>query len=156
MKKAIFAGSFDPFTNGHLDIVKKCAELFDSVYIVIGVNVRKQRYMPAEVVKDAVENTLKRLGLINCRVFIHNGLITDFMRMHGIKYAVRGLRNTKDFEYEEDMARINKILMPEIEYVYLRTENAAISSSAVRELLSFGKDITQFIPQEIKEAQEKL
>ena len=152
MKKAIFAGSFDPFTNGHFDIIKKCALLFDYVYIVIGVNINKKRFVSAQVMKDAAQRQLATLGIDNCEVCIYDGLLVDFAKSHDVKYIVRGLRNSSDYEYEENMARVNKLLMPDIEYVYLRAENDALSSSVVRELIAFSADTGAFLPGEIQKA----
>lgn len=152
MKKAIFAGSFDPFTNGHFDIIGKCSELFDKTYIVIGVNVRKKRFISAEMMKAAAERQLKKMKIENCEVCVHEGLLVDFIKENGVKYVVRGLRNSTDFEYEESMAKVNLLLCPELEYIYLRAENDAISSSVVRELLAFSADVSAFLPEEIQKA----
>ena len=159
MKKACFAGSFDPFTNGHLDVVKKCSELFDIVYIMIGVNVRKSRHIPADAMKTAIEGTLKRLNLENCVVCIHDGLLVDFLKNNDIKYMARGLRSALDFEYEENMARVNKLLYEDIEYIYIRADTdvfSALSSSMVRELKNFGKDISEYVPKETLEVYKEI
>ena len=105
--------------------------------------------------KSAVELCLKRLNINNCIVCIHDGLLVDFLKENGIKYMVRGLRSVTDYEYEENMAGINTMLCSDIEYVYLRSDNNLLSSSMVRELTEFGRDISQFVPKEILAAYEE-
>ena len=146
MKNAIYPGSFDPFTNGHLDIVKKAAALFDRVHIVIGVNPKKQRSFPPEVIQAAIEETLRLEGLHNCIVHIHDGLTAQFAKENQIRYMIRGLRNNMDYNYEENMAEVNKLSFPAMEYIYFRAENVAVSSSMVKELHSYGQDISRYVP----------
>lgn len=150
-KKAIYPGSFDPFTNGHLDIVKKAAELFDEVHIVIGVNAKKHRAFPSEVIKTAIEETVGQHGLTNCVVSVHDGLIAQFAKENQIRYMIRGLRNNMDYNYEENIAEVNKLIAPSLEYIYFRAENVAVSSSMVKELHSYGLDISRFVPPAILE-----
>lgn len=145
-RKAIYPGSFDPFTNGHLDIVKKAAALFEQVYIVIGVNSKKQRSFPPEVIQAAIEQTLACHGLSNCVVHICDGLIAQFAKEHQIRYMIRGLRNNMDYNYEENMAEVNKLIAPTLEYIYFRAENVAVSSSMVKELHAYGQDISRYVP----------
>ena len=148
-KIAIYPGSFDPFTNGHLDIVLKAAALFDEVRIVIGVNNEKKRSYDSEKIKKGIEETLVERNLTNCSVHIHNGLVAEYMKEKDIKYMIRGLRNNMDYNYEENIAEINKLLNPDLEYVYFRAENVALSSSMVKELNSFGRDVSEFVPKAI-------
>ena len=100
IKKAIYPGSFDPFTSGHLDIVQKAAALFDEVYIVIGVNANKRRSFSAEKMCAAMERTLKELGISNAYVTVHEGLVAEYAKTNGIQYMIRGLRNNMDYNYE--------------------------------------------------------
>lgn len=148
-KIAIYPGSFDPFTNGHLDIVLKSAQLFDEVHIVLGVNAAKKRTYDAEKIKQGIEATLKEKNLSNCLVYIHNGLVAEYTKEKDIKYMIRGLRNNMDYNYEENIAEINKLINPDLEYVYFRAENVAVSSSMVKELVSFGSDVSKFVPEAI-------
>jgi pantetheine-phosphate adenylyltransferase len=150
-KKAIYPGSFDPFTSGHLDIVKKAAALFDQVYIVIGVNANKRRSFSAEKMRVAMEKTIAALGISNAVVTVHEGLVAEYAKTHGIQYMIRGLRNNMDYNYEENIAEVNKLINPDMEYVYFRAENVAVSSSMVKELHSFGLDISPYVPKEIIE-----
>ena len=149
IKKAIYPGSFDPFTSGHLDIVKKAAALFDEVYIVIGVNANKRRSFSADRMCAAMEKTLSALGLTNTYVTVYEGLVAEYAKTNGIHYMIRGLRNNMDYNYEENIAEVNKLINPDMEYVYFRAENVAVSSSMVKELHSYGLDISPYVPNEI-------
>lgn len=151
IKKAIYPGSFDPFTNGHLDIVKKAAALFDEVYVVIGVNSMKHRAISSEKMKDAIEKTLSELGLNNVSVTIFEGLVAKYANANGIRYMIRGLRNNMDYNYEENIAEVNKLINPEMEYVYFRAENVAVSSSMVKELHSYDQDVSRYVPRAVYE-----
>lgn len=149
--KAIYPGSFDPFTNGHLDIVKKSAELFGEVYVVIGVNANKRRaFDPAKMTK-AIEATVKSLGITNVKVAAYEGLVAEYAKTNGIKYMIRGLRNNMDYNYEENIAEVNKLINPEMEYVYFRAENVAVSSSMVKELNYYGQDVSGYLPGPVME-----
>ena len=149
MRKAIYPGSFDPFTNGHLDIVKKSAALFDEVYVVIGVNSQKRRTFEAEAMRKAIERVLESLQITNVRVEVYEGLVAEFAKQQGIKYMIRGLRNNMDYNYEENIAEVNKLINPDMEYVYFRAVNVAVSSSMVKELHSFGLDVSPYLPKAV-------
>jgi len=146
---AIYPGSFDPFTNGHLDIVLKSAKLFDEVHIIIGVNANKKRTYGSEAMKTAIEKTLQEEKITNCKVFIYEGLVAEYTNENKIGYMIRGLRNNMDYNYEENIAEVNKLINPNLEYIYFRAENVAVSSSMVKELSSFGKDVSKFVPKAI-------
>lgn len=144
--KAIYPGSFDPFTNGHMDIVKKASLLFDEVFIVIGVNANKRRSFSAEDMAEAIRLSLQDEGIDNCIVDICNGLIAEYAKEASIRYMIRGLRNNMDYNYEENIAEVNKLINPEMEYVYFRAENVAVSSSMVKELHYYGQSIAKYLP----------
>lgn len=146
MNTAIYPGSFDPFTNGHMDTVRKSAALFDKVYVAIGVNAQKKRSFESGRMKSAIEAALAEAGIENAEVVICDGLIAEYTRDNGIGYMVRGLRNSMDYNYEENIAEVNKLIHPALEYVYLRAENVAVSSSMVRELLRYGRDVSPYVP----------
>lgn len=148
-KQAIYPGSFDPFTNGHLDIVKKAAALFDEVSIVIGVNQNKNRTFAPEKMKEAIEATLTDLNIHNVNVVIFEGLVAQYAKKNGIHYMIRGLRNNMDYNYEENVAEVNKLINPEMEYVYFRAENVAVSSSMVKELHGYGQDVSRYLPKAV-------
>lgn len=145
-KTAIYPGSFDPFTNGHLDIVRKAAEIFDRVWIVIGVNSDKRRSFPADRMAEAICRTLDSQGITNCEVVIWEGLVAEFARRQGTEYMIRGLRNNMDYNYEENVAAVNKLINPELEYVYFRSNNVAVSSTMVKELHGYGMDVSAYVP----------
>ncbi|MBQ5452205.1 MAG: pantetheine-phosphate adenylyltransferase [Bacteroidales bacterium] len=145
-KTAVFPGSFDPFTAGHESLVLRGLELFDNIIVAVGVNADKKGFMPLE----------KRLGLIET-VFKHNrrvqvrsysNLTVDFCKENGVTHILRGLRNAADFEYENNIAQINRLLSGNVETVFLLSlpEHAAVSSSIVRELIRYKKDVKMFLP----------
>ena len=148
-KTAIYPGFFDPFTNGHLDIVRKAAEIFDRVYVVIGVNAEKHRSFAADRMSEAITKTLREQKLDNCEVVIWNGLVAEFARERGTDYMIRGLRNNMDYNYEENVACVNKLINPELEYIYFRSNNVAVSSTMVKELHSYGKDVSAYVPEAV-------
>lgn len=148
-RRAIYPGSFDPFTNGHLDIVKKSAALFDEVFVVIGINAQKKRTFESGKMKAAIEAALQELEITNVKVIIYKGLVAEFAKSYQIKYMIRGLRNNMDYNYEENIAEVNKLINPDMEYVYFRAVNVAVSSSMVKELHSFGLDVSPYLPKAV-------
>jgi pantetheine-phosphate adenylyltransferase len=147
MKKiALFPGSFDPFTNGHLDVVRRGVELVDEVIIALGNNSSKQRYLPVEWMVAQITELFRDEPRVTVRSY--KGLTADFARETGARYLIRGLRNTTDFEYENTIAQANRHVNPELETVFLITSPmlAAISSTIIREIHRFGGDVTQFVP----------
>lgn len=148
--KAIYAGSFDPFTNGHLNIVRKASKLFDEVHVVVAANAGKRRAFSSFEMSRAVSQTVKKEKLGNVYVCVYDGLVGEYAQKIGAQYLVRGLRNQVDFGYEENIAEVNKMVYPELETVYLRADNSAISSSMVRELRSYGKDVSEFLPMAVQ------
>ncbi len=148
-RKAIYPGSFDPFTNGHLDIVKKSAAIFDQVYVVIGVNAQKKRTFSADSMISAIEKALADAGITNVVVTCHAGLVAQYAKEQGIGYMIRGLRNNMDYNYEENIAEVNKLINPAMESVYFRSDNVAVSSSMVKELHSFGLDVSPYLPKAV-------
>ena len=149
IRKAIYPGSFDPFTNGHLDIVKKAAVLFDEVYILIGINSSKKRNFSYEDMKTAIEQTLESLDLKNCFVCVHDGLVAEFARQNQIHYMIRGLINNMDYNYEENIAEVNKLINPDMEYIYFRAEHVGVSSSMVKELMLYNLDVSKYVPEAV-------
>jgi pantetheine-phosphate adenylyltransferase len=145
-KIAIFPGSFDPFTRGHLDIVSRATTLFDEIIIGIGYNDQKKRMFDVQSMKTKIENSVK--GIHNVKVEIYSNLTADFALERGAKYLLRGIRNTTDFEYENAIAQANKHLNEELETVFLMTTPslAHISSTIARELYRFNKDVSAYVP----------
>ncbi len=146
MKTALFPGSFDPFTNGHLDVVRRGTALFDEIIIAIGNNSSKTRYLPVEQMISMIEKVFE--GEPRVSVQAYKGLTADFAREVGARYLLRGLRNTTDFEYENTIAQANRHVNPELETVFLITSPAlaAISSTIIREIHRFGGNVDSFVP----------
>ncbi|MBO4598028.1 MAG: pantetheine-phosphate adenylyltransferase [Bacteroidaceae bacterium] len=146
MKRAIFPGTFDPFTIGHASIVKRAITFIDELVIGIGYNENKRTMFSIE----EREKTLRELYKNEPRVKIasYNDLTVDFAKRMDAQFIIRGIRCVKDFEYEETIADINRKLAG-IETILLFTEPelTSVSSSVVRELISFGKDVSAFLPQ---------
>lgn len=146
MKRAIFPGSFDPFTLGHYSIVKRTLAFMDEVIVGIGINEDKRCLMSVE---KRVESICKLyVDEPRVKVLAYSGLTVDFAHEQGAGVIIRGIRTVKDFEYEESIADINRKLSG-IETVFLFTEPdlASVSSSVVRELLHYGKDVSAFLPE---------
>ena len=145
-KIALYAGSFDPYTCGHHAIVRKAAALFDEVVVMLAVNTQKRRAFDAEAMRAAIGDAARADGLANVRAVVYDGLVADYCAAEGIRYYVRGLRNNMDYDYEENIARINHRINPALETLYLRADDDVISSSMVRELLRFGKPVDDCVP----------
>lgn len=144
---AICPGSFDPVTYGHIDIFKRAAELFDEVYILVASNREKHCHFTAQQRLDFLSESVN--GIPNLFADIYDGLTADYARQKNAVAIVRGLRATTDFEYEFQLALINKKLYPDCDTVFLTAakENMYMSSSIVRQLASFDGDISEFVPQ---------
>lgn len=142
---AVFPGSFDPFTIGHLSIVSRAADLFDKIIIAIGINDKKQSTHSEQERITQIEKAVK--GIENIEVISYHGLTVDVCKQYGAKYLLRGVRSFTDFEYEQNMADINrKIAGIETVILFTLPEHASISSSIVRELDKYGYDTTDFLP----------
>lgn len=146
MKVAIFPGSFDPFTVGHASIVERGLPMFDRIVIGVGVNDKKRSSYAPEQRVEAIRRVYANEPRI--KVVAYNDLTIDLVRREGAQFILRGLRSVKDFEYERDIAAMNKRLAG-VETVMLFTEAhySDISSSVVRELIAYGKDVSAFLPQ---------
>lgn len=146
-RKAIYAGSFDCYTKGHHEIVKKAARLFDELHILIAVNSQKKRRFPADDMADAIAESIAADGITNCIVLVYDGITADYCLKHGIDYLVRGLRNSIDYSYEETIACAIKMIAPKLETIYLRAGiHSSIYSYLVEEMFSYGKDVSKLVP----------
>lgn len=145
MTIGIFTGSFDPFTIGHDDIVRRSLPLFDRIVIGIGINERKQYMQTA----DERIKTISHLYAGNPKIEVkaYSDLTVDFAKREGATYIIKGIRSMKDFEYEREQAEINRIIGGiETVFLFADPQLASISSSMVRELMHFGRDVSQFLP----------
>ncbi len=146
MNIALFSGSFDPFTIGHADIVQRFLPLFDRIVIGVGYNEHKKAMLCADERVSLIAEAYKDEPKIVVEKY--NDLTVDFASRMDARFIIKGVRSIKDFEYEREQAEINKLLAPDIETIVLfaSPDKAAISSSMVRELKHFGRDITKFLP----------
>ncbi|MDR1543290.1 MAG: pantetheine-phosphate adenylyltransferase [Prevotellaceae bacterium] len=145
MKTAIFPGSFDPFTVGHADIVRRGAAIFDKIIIGIGVNLSKNALYSSEKRLETIQNLYKNEPKIEVQIF--EGLSVDFAQKNGARFIIRAVRSVADFEYERTLAEINRsISSMETVILFSNPALAHISSSMVRELISYGKNAEQFLP----------
>lgn len=146
MKRAIFPGTFDPFTIGHDDIVRRALTFMDEVVVAIGINREKAPQTSLEKRAETIRQLYSDEPRVKVEIF--EGLTTDFMKRIEARFIIRGVRCVKDFEYEESMADINKQLADvETIVLFCKPELTNISSSLVRELTAYGKDVSQFLPQ---------
>lgn len=149
MTTAIYPGSFDPITNGHLDILKSGSEIFDKVIIAVSYNIEKKGFLPVEKRVELIKESIKDLK--NVEVDSFEGLTVDYARKRGTHILLRGLRTSSDFEYELQLSQTNNYLSKDIKTVFLITkpEYNFISSSMVKEILSNKGDIEAFVPKPV-------
>ncbi len=151
MRKCVYPGSFDPISNGHVDLIKRASRLFDEVHVVVATNPQKKTAFSIEerikMIKDCVKN------LTNVVVIGYDGLVVQYCKENQIGVILRGMRNYSDYENEFALFQYNRDLYPGIETVLLMptTKLQIVSSSAIKELVSFGCDISKYIPNEIKD-----
>ncbi|WP_297964030.1 pantetheine-phosphate adenylyltransferase [uncultured Anaerovibrio sp.] len=156
MSSAIFPGSFDPVSNGHLDIIRRAAKHFDRLVVGVFNNIRKHPFLPVEVriktLKEAVAD------MDNVEVVSFDGLLADYMLKNNISVIVRGLRSVTDYEYEQSQAQIIKNSHPELDTFFLltRPEVSFVSSSVIREIYRFGGNISALVPESVLVAIEQF
>ena len=149
-RTALFPGSFDPFTAGHLNILRRALTMFDEVIVAVGINQDKRGFLAMDSRIDLIRRAT--CGMEGVRVIQYDGLTVDICRKMQVRHIVRGVRNMIDFETERSIADANRRLAPDIETIIIPTaqEFAHISSSAVRDLLRHGGDISAFLPEGIR------
>lgn len=149
MSVAVYPGSFDPITNGHLDIIKRGAKVFDKIIVGVLVNVDKKHLFEIDERVRLIKRVTKDME--NVEVVSFNGLLVDLLKGYNADILLKGLRNSTDFEYELQMAYINKELDSHIETICMMSapENLHISSSCVRQIAKFGGNIEGLVPKEI-------
>lgn len=155
MKTAIYPGSFDPVTKGHLDILKTASEIFDKVIIAVAKNSGKQGFLPVDVRTDLIKQSIKECE--NVEVDSFEGLTINYARKRGAEVLIRGLRAVSDFEYEMQLSQANSSLAPEIKTVFLTTKPKYnfISSSTIKEIFLNNGDISKFVPEPVFNYLEK-
>ena len=150
MIKAIYPGSFDPITNGHIDVIKRASRIFDQIIIAVSQNINKKSFLSEKEKIEAIKPSI--VDLNNVEVIVFDSLLVDFAKANNAQIILRGLRAVSDFEYEFQLAGMNKHLDQNIETFFLTPseEFSNISSSLVREILMLGGDISNFVPQEVE------
>jgi pantetheine-phosphate adenylyltransferase len=149
LKRAIYSGTFDPITKGHVDIIRRSADVFDEVIVAVAVNERKGPMFSIEKRVEMAVAATKHLP--NVKVESFDTLLAFFAKDRNIKYIVRGLRAVSDFEYELQMGYANSSINSEIDTVYFmpNLKNAFVSSTVVREIIRYGGDFSHLVPEEI-------
>lgn len=152
-KIALFPGSFDPFTNGHLNTVERASRLFDTVIIGVFTNTSKKPLFSSVEKKQLIEESIKHLP--NVIVSTHSeGLTVQIAKELGATFLIRGVRNIEDYEYEKSISFMNKQMSPDIETVFLLADEAfsSVSSSMIKEIAKFNGDVSLFVPKEVDDA----
>ena len=151
MNIAVYPGSFDPITNGHLDVIGRAATVFERVIVAVLANPRKTPLLPAEIRIRVIHEALAAGSVASDAIEIasYDGLTVDFCRARGAHAIVRGLRAISDFEVEMQLAHNNRVLAPEIDTVFFMTSvaNGYVSSSLVKEIATFGGDVSSMLPE---------
>jgi pantetheine-phosphate adenylyltransferase len=153
---AVYPGSFDPITNGHVDILRRSLAVFDKVIVAIATNVRKQPLFTVDervgFIKDALANDPASAARVDYDAL--DGLLVQYAQKKGAGTIVRGLRATADFEYEFQLAVMNRRLAPQVDTMFLMTaeDNFYVSSSLVKEVAQFGGDVSGFVPKSVERA----
>lgn len=148
-KTALFPGSFDPITKGHESIVRRALPLFDEIIMAIGINEQKTGFFTLEKRKAWIANVFREEPKV--RVITYEGLTVDLCQKLGVRFILRGLRTSADFEFERSIGQMNKKMLPDLETVFLLTtpEHTALNSYIVRDIIRNGGDASQFIPDAI-------
>lgn len=148
-RKALFPGTFDPFTNGHLDVVNKGLAIFDEIVIAIGTNSSKKEMFDLEQRIQWIKAIFKATPAVN--VISYDGLTVQICEEIGAEFILRGLRTVTDFEYERQIALVNESLVPGIQSVFVMSgqENSIVSSTIIRDLIRHGGDFKRYLPAEI-------
>ncbi len=151
MTTAIYPGSFDPITNGHYDVLYRASKLFEKIIVVVLSNMNKKAFIPAEIRFELIKESTKHLE--NVEVDIYEGLTVEYARAKNAKVLIRGLRAVSDFEYEMQIAQINKNLDASLDTIFLvpGVENNFLSSSIVKEIALFGGDISNLAPKPVQQ-----
>lgn len=149
---AVYPGSFDPITLGHLDIIKRASKFTDRLIVAVLSNSGKKSFFTAEERVDQLREVIRNRDMQNVSVLSFSGLLIDFVKKNNAGLVIRGLRAVTDFEYEFQMALINRSLLPDIETLFIptSTQYLYLSSSIVKEIATYGGNIDEMVPPEIK------
>jgi len=152
MRTAIYPGSFDPFTNGHLDVVQRAARLFDRVIVAVAVNAGKSPLFSADERRAMVRKSIAQIPNVEADAF--DGLLVEYVRKHSAQAVLRGLRAISDFEFEFQMALMNRKLNEEFETIFMMPKDTYtfLSSRIVKEIARLGGDVGQFVPPHVQAA----
>lgn len=155
MKEAIYPGSFDPLTNGHLDIIERAIQTFDRVTIAISDNIQKQHAFDLKERLELVKGCTSHMPTVTVDSF--SGLLVDYAHKRGVKTILRGLRAVSDFEYEFQLANMNRKLASDVQTIFFMTGEASfyVSSRLVKEVAQFGGDLSEIVPPLVNEALKK-
>lgn len=147
MKSAIYPGTFDPITNGHIDVLERAISIFDEVTVVVAVNSQKTPLFSAEERQEIIQEVVSKYPNVKVEI-LRDGLLADYARKTGATTIIRGLRQVTDFEYEFQIALMNRNLYPEITTVFLMPNEkyTYLASSIVREVARLGGDVSNFVP----------
>ena len=152
MRKAVYPGTFDPVTYGHLDVIKRGSKIFDELVVAVGHNPLKEPLFTINERMDIISKNTKNIS--NIKVDSFEGMLTDYMKEMQTNVILRGIRTVSDFEYEFQLANMNRALLPEMESLFLTPSEhlSYISSSLVREIASLGGDVSKFVHPLVKDA----
>ena len=155
MKIAVYPGTFNPITNGHTDLVERASHLFDQIIVAVGTNRQKDNTLPADTRVALAQQVLGHVKNVEVRPF--DSLLTEYVKRCDANIILRGLRTVADFEYEFQLVGMNRVLAPDIETVFLAPAEhlSYISSTLVREIASYGGDISKFVHPAVVEAMAK-
>ena len=156
MKIAVYPGSFDPVTNGHLNIIERTAKIVDKLIVAVAVDSKKFTLFSAQERTDMIKDATKNLEKVKVQSF--SGLLTDFVRKNKANIIIRGMRAISDFEHESQLALMNKSLAPEIETIFMVTcsKYSYLNSSIVKEIASLNGNISQLVPEMVEKNLKKI
>jgi len=150
MKRAIYPGTFDPITNGHIDVLERALSIFDEINVIIAVNSQKMPLFSAEERQEMIREVVREYSNVKVEI-LNDGLLADYARKTGAMAIIRGLRQVTDFEYEFQIALMNRNLYPEVTTVFLMPNEkyTYLASSIVREVSRLGGDVSNFVPESV-------